>query len=166
MSRAPVSAEISVKMPETYPDYVFASHLPVLAALEPQPRRVLEFGTGYFSTKAFLMMDSVVELTSVEIYDDWREEMRAHLGPDLRWDLLGADDEVPPLLDFDLVFIDDGRNEAERLATIDWVLSEPHPKTVIHDAEYQPFLDAIDRLASHYTVYRDHTPHTAIVEAT
>lgn len=160
---------------------VFGTHLPVLAALDPQPQRVLEFGTGYFSTKAFLMMDSVVELTSIEDDPEWRERMRWEFGPRgsvweeytetdfLRWTLLSAEDEVPPFENFDLIFVDDGRDPqgSERLATTEYVLSQPHPKAVFHDVDFQPFLDAIHRLTggTGYEVYRDLTPHTAVVEA-
>lgn len=145
---------------------VFGTHVPVLRGLEPPPERVLEFGTGYFSTATFLEMPSVRRLTSIEIYPDWREKMVEEFGEDRRWTLLTEDDEIPEFSFFDLIFVDDGTNEAERIATIELVLSRRHPRVVIHDAEFIPFLEAIHRHATDYTVHKDLSPYTAVVEAT
>lgn len=148
---------------------VFGTHVPVLKALDPPPTRVLEYGSGYFSTATFLAMPSVVQLVSVELYPDWADQMAEEFGGEHyeRWTLLDANDEVPPLLDFDLVFVDDGRTEDERIGTIAHVLGQPHPRVVIHDAEFHRFLAAIQQHAGGcgWVVHAEQMPHTAVVEA-
>ena len=53
----------------------YASHLPVLEALKPKPKKVLEFGSGKHSTGAFLSMKSVTRLVSIETDMGWRERL-------------------------------------------------------------------------------------------
>ena len=142
----------------------YSSHLPVLEALDPKPKRVLEFGAGEHSTAAFLAMDSVTRLVSVETDMDWRERVSERFSEhfeDGRWRLLDEEDPIPDPTDFDLVFIDDGDEPAQRLATIVYVLGRKHPKVVIHDADYRPYLETISAFGDYEVV----GGHTAIVEA-
>lgn len=143
---------------------VYETHVPVLEALDPPPTRVLEFGAGKYSTKAFLAMDSVSRLVSVETDPSWRKEVRNRYR-DKRWELLDGS-EVPDLEKFDLVFIDDGANAQERIPTIVYVLSRKHPRVVIHDAEYGPYRDTIAMFTDDYVVHADYQPYTAVIEAT
>jgi len=153
---------------ESYEMGAFGSHVPVLESLRPRPKRVLEFGVGDHSTSAFLSMKSVTRLVSVETDIGWRErvsnEHRKHLKSG-RWRLLDETDEVPPLTDFDLVFIDDGLLPAQRHETIARVLGQKHPRVVIHDADYAPYVESIEAFSSDFRIEDAYSPYTAVVDA-
>jgi predicted O-methyltransferase YrrM len=132
----------------------YASHVPVLRALPA--RRVLELGAGEHSTKEFLKMPGLEHLTSVENDPEWA---RRAATDDPRHEMLLVEgriaDHVPALDGYDLVFIDDSTNAAERAATIRAVLSQPHPLVVIHDAEVPEYAAVIAELSP--------SPATAVV---
>lgn len=144
-------------------DDPYATHLPVLEGLSPKPRRVLEFGGGYHSTEAFLDMDSVTKLVTVETDPEWRRRLTKRFEREDRWKLIDGS-KLPALDDFDLVFIDDGADQAHRIQTIGYVLSQRHPRVVIHDADHGPYQESIDALADDYRIVTDDTPWTAVVE--
>lgn len=140
-------------MPDPY-----ASHLPVLRALASfvPMRRVLEFGAGRYSTPFFLSVADT--LVSVESDATWRERVASE---DPRHTVT---DIAPSVSEFDFVFIDDGREEAERLVTIERVLGGPHPVVAIHDAEVASYGQAIRELAPERSVFVCvERPHTAVV---
>lgn len=124
----------------------YSSHVQVLQALaiKLNVRRVLELGAGDYSTRTFLDLPGLERLTSIEDDADWaersrtddeRHEMRLVEGP--------VAGNIPPLDDYDLVFIDDSTSPEARAATIRAVLSRPHPPVVIHDAEVPEYAQAI-----------------------
>jgi len=128
----------------------YASHVKVLEALPSvlNIRRVLELGAGDHSTRVFLSMPGLEKLTSIENDPAWaeraattddRHEMRLVSGPVAL--------NIPPLEDYDLVFIDDSTSAAERAQTIRAVLSQPHPPVVIHDAEVPEYAQVISELS-------------------
>jgi predicted O-methyltransferase YrrM len=140
----------------------YASHLPVLEAVTGliRPRWILELGGGLHSTPFFLSLP-IERLVSVETDETWREaiakdchdpRLRLHSGlSHLKRSDLGA---------FDLVFVDDGFCAEEREESIRWVLSQPHPPTVIHDAEV--YATVIKELAPNYAVLPT-KPGTAVI---
>lgn len=142
----------------------YASHLAVIAGLKPKPKKVLEFGSGLHSTKAFLGMRSVTRLVSVERDPAWRSKVEKKL-KDKRLELLGDGDEVPSLEEFDLVFIDDGADghPEQRIQTIAFVLAQKHPRVVVHDANYRPYLDSIHAFSTDVKLHADDHPWTAVV---
>jgi hypothetical protein len=96
---------------------------------------VLELGAGRYSTPFFLSRP-IERLTSIETDERWFAAMEeAH--DDRRLHLLHGRGELnkSTLGGFDLIFIDDGQNALERADSIAWVLGQPHPPTIIHDAE-------------------------------
>jgi predicted O-methyltransferase YrrM len=111
----------------------YASHLIALKALLAtlKPRRILEFGSGLYSTSFFLRSRRLESLVSVEDDPEWAEQVRAN--GDKRLVVQPRFDGS--LMDFDLVFIDSGRTVEERTKTIRWVLRQEHPVVAIHDAE-------------------------------
>ena len=124
----------------------YASHLPVLKALLDTGTisRVLELGGGLYSTPAFLATSSLEKLTTIENDPEWAR--KAETADDRHEVLLvqGAiADNLPPLEDYDLVFIDDSTSAYERARTIRAVLSQPHPPVVIHDAEVPEYAAAM-----------------------
>jgi predicted O-methyltransferase YrrM len=139
----------------------YASHLPTLRAVlrTYSPKRVLELGTGPHSTSLFI--EAGVTLTSLETSGAWHEKAQGYGEFDLRL----VDDVatcLPSLTDYDLVFVDDSDNLADRERSIRAVLSQPHPLTVIHDAEVPEYRTAIRELGNGIFVCT-HAPHTAIV---
>ena len=93
-------------------------------------------------------MPGLEKLTSIENDPAWaeraattddRHEMRLVSGPVAL--------NIPPLEDYDLVFIDDSTSAAERAQTIRAVLSQPHPPVVIHDAEVPEYARVISELS-------------------
>lgn len=137
----------------------YGSHLPALRALSwvMPMRRVLEFGGGHYSTAFFL---SVCEqLVTVEADPKWR----AKLATEFTSKRHSVRVEAPTQLRrFDLIFIDDGANARQRVKTIRWVLSRPHPPVVIHDSEHQAYRDAI-KAAGHDHIAFDTNPRTELV---
>jgi hypothetical protein len=101
-------------------------------------QRILELGSGDYSTSVFLSYPCVEVLTSVEPIAEWRE--RIDRG-DRRHEILEQLPSARSLLSYSLVMIDNGgtstvkqEREDERRSTIRTVLSQPHPLVVVHDA--------------------------------
>lgn len=74
--------------PSTAP---YGTHVPVLMAAIAliKPKRILELGSGFYSTPLFLdkrYCPSVTQLTSIETDASWFEHVRSVLGEDQRWD--------------------------------------------------------------------------------
>ena len=70
------------------------------------------------------------------------------------------------MTDFDLVFIDDGLLPDQRIHTIAYVLARPHPKVILHDAEYPAYIDSVRVFTTDYEIEDAYSPHTAIIGAT
>jgi predicted O-methyltransferase YrrM len=145
-------------MPDEY-----GSHLNVLASVldQHEPKKVLELGAGEHSTPAFLNHPAVQELVTVEDDPDWRKRIK-EMFPSDKLTISPKFDQSPK--DFDLVFIDNGREESERLAFIRRVLSGPHPIVLIHDADVPAYNELIKGLADDFAIFPP-TPHTAVIPA-
>ena len=136
----------------------YASHVRVLQALPSviDVRRVLELGAGDYSTRVFLSMPDLEQLTSIENDPEWAERAATD---DVRHDMRLVSGPIalnlPPLEDYDLVFIDDSTSAADRAGTIRAVLSQPHPPVVIHDCEVAEYAAAIGQCS--------YLPATAVV---
>jgi hypothetical protein len=143
-------------------DRDYASHLPVLKAIlgSVRPGCVLEFGAGLHSTPAFLERKDLTRVVSVEPDAKWRRKVALYCDDDRL--VLRPDKNVVPEC-FDLVFIDDGQEVADREQTIRFVLGRRfHPPTVIHDADVPEYLQAIEELAINYSIFPT-DPATAVV---
>jgi predicted O-methyltransferase YrrM len=146
----------------------YASHLSVLRFLldSLRPERVLEFGSGFYSTPAILNASSVRRLTTVESQLEWREDLlrrypqEAAVAP--RRLFVRATRPDVSRDQFDLILIDDGLEEEERLETLRHVLTSDFPPTVIHDADHPAYATAIGELTvNRFIVAGD--PATAVV---
>lgn len=143
-------------MPSPQPDESeYATHLPILRRFKP--KRVLEFGAGFYSTALFLSMPKLERLVSVETDPKWRTRLREEYS-DPRWELTTKHHEPK---DFDLVLIDDGTTIGERCKTIRWVLGQEHPRVVIHDAETPDYREIYQ--AHPHILYALEIPQTAVV---
>lgn len=139
----------------------YASHLPILRRLliRHRPERILEYGAGMYSTPLFLAQDTVQRVVSIEPDPEWRRKVA--LGVDDSRLTLRPDNNVTPSA-FDLVFIDCGVRESDRVPVIREVLSSEHPLVVIHDAEVPAYAEVIEELAAVFKIYPT-APDTAVV---
>jgi predicted O-methyltransferase YrrM len=135
----------------------YMTHLPVLIGLARvvPVKRVLEFGSGEYSTGAFLnnaAFPDLTELVSIEDDIEWYETVKKMFGDVPRLDLRLVPQPVADcihdldLSQFDLIFIDDSTGHAPRSATIREVAKygRPNNVVVIHDFQDQPYRDAAE----------------------
>lgn len=126
----------------------FATHLPVLVTLARLVRmkRVLELGSGLYSTPAFLdptLFPHLRRLDSTENDLAWAEQVAAAVSSD-RWRLhrlAGATSEALSQFDldsYDLILVDDATTREARartIATLAGLTTIKRPIFVIHDFE-------------------------------
>ena len=129
-------------------DNPYATHIPILVGLASvwKIRRVVEFGSGLYSTLTFLnraVFPHLQELCSFENDEEWAARVRQSVAGEPRHKLTivqGGMRTAPRQLqfaDFDLVFIDDSTSLPERLETIEAVGKSCGDQVVIviHDYE-------------------------------
>lgn len=144
---------------------IYATHLALLRAIGRvlNPRHVLEFGAGYFSTGVFLDRDCypvLITLDSIEQQETWRETIRG-MFKDKRLFLSPRRPDTP-LDNYDLIFIDDGQSAIERVETIKQVVqARPPCPVIIHDFENPVYRHAAD--FDWVLEYDRETPHTALL---
>ena len=132
-------------------DLPYATHLPVLALAMAvwRPARIVEFGTGGYSTHAFLDRDLfpwVESLVSFEDNREWFEITEGTLGADPRFQVRWVEGPIQQaaiaenLAGADLIFLDDSALGRERARTIRAVAAAcgERPLIVIHDYEVRP----------------------------
>lgn len=130
----------------------FATHVPVLIALAARRpiRRVLEFGSGDFSTLLFLDRGAFPDVTEVTSYEDdpeWAQRVLDRAGDETRLRLEIVDSvpaAVPDVVDdYDLILVDDSVSTELRSRTIAAV-AERRPRGVVavHDFELPPYPSA------------------------
>lgn len=150
----------------------FATHLPVLAGLATMApvTRVLELGSGPYSTRLFLEIAAFPHLEALRSFEDdpdWERVVRDAAGNDARLTLTLVDavrTSVPrPLEGFDLIFIDDSRTFSERAQTITAVCeqSPSAPLVVIHDFEHREYRRA-SKPFKHRFVFDSFTPQVGV----
>jgi len=124
----------------------FATHLPVLIGLARlrKIRRILEFGSGRYSTLAFLNRAAFPDLEALESYEnnaEWHEKVAQLAGGDSRLKLTYVKGFIHEAIDarklptYDLIFIDDSINRRQRAATIGIVAAARPALVAIHDFE-------------------------------
>jgi predicted O-methyltransferase YrrM len=151
-------------------DPAYATHLPVLAALAriTTIRRVLELGSGPFSTSMFLNRDVFPDLDILTSYEDdpnWEHVVLDAVGSDTRLEFRMVPEvrlAVPPTDGYDLVFIDDSRLPSERSTTIRAVKAmRPRGIVAIHDFEQRHYRTAA-RGFSHRFIFNTLTPQVGV----
>jgi predicted O-methyltransferase YrrM len=140
----------------------YGSHAQILESVlrSVRPKRVLEYGAGDHSTSIILAHPAVEVLVSYEPDQEWKQKVRDKHKGDERLRFTESKDHSPQ--NFDLVFIDDGTNENQRVETIEHVLSQAHPTVVIHDANNLHYAEVIGRLSDDYSIFPT-DPDTAVV---
>jgi hypothetical protein len=151
----------------------YGSHVPVLmiCCTVFRPKRVLELGTGHFSTSLFLDRDvcpSVERLHSVENDRGWFDQVRQAYSADDKWE---PDMWTGPiheqirhldLLNYDLIFVDDSQDQESRSRSIQAVFAgKPRCPVVIHDAECWRYRRHV-WAHQPYVIFNAFTPQTAV----
>ncbi len=153
----------------------FATHLPILAGLPIlRPiRKVVEFGSGPFSTGAFLRPEVYPDLERLESYDDdpdWFQRVQQQNIGENKLSLTLVNGPVSGavagagLADADLIFIDDSKTREARAETIKSVCAHlpDNAWVVIHDFEVRQYKKAA-RLAPHRYAFTTLRPHVGVL---
>lgn len=152
----------------------FATHVPVLigiARLLPI-RRVLELGSGTYSTLTFLNQTAfphLLQLDSLETDQTWAKKLAAATVSDPRIRINLVDDPIEDSIQttelsrYDLILIDHGGKYETRAETIRWLTKMPFGSAliVIHDFEISQYRSA-SRGFPHTFEFAAFTPATAI----
>jgi len=123
----------------------YGTHVPVLQAMGKllNPRRVLEFGTGFYSTLTFLNRDyyaGLKVLHAVESDPNWVKHIR-QFSDDKR---LRYVEHPATLVDYDMVFVDNGQTEDERVVVLRALMAgDVTCPVIIHDSERQAYRNAV-----------------------
>jgi hypothetical protein len=138
----------------------YATHFHILTdvMLTHRPRRILETGSGLYSTPFFLAFD-IDKLVSLENDRKW---LKNHEDP--RHEVRFVDGEVaenlPDLSEFDLIFVDDDPVEG-RLKTLFAVLETAPSLVAIHDTNDPRIHQIVKHLPNHNDTA--HPPDTSVV---
>ncbi len=153
----------------------FATHMPVLVGVAAAclPERLVEFGSGNFSTLAFLDEAVFPSLLRIESYENdlyWMQQTEAKLAGNprvayrffegrMRDAVHGADPAAA-----DLIFIDDSMSGWERAHTVREVARNcgERPITIVHDYEL-PAVRLACRRFEHRFAFTTFTPQTCAV---
>jgi hypothetical protein len=152
----------------------YATHIPVLMALARliPIRRVLEFGSGNYSTRTFLNSKAFPDVSTVHSIEndrEWAQQISDLLISDPRLQLIVIDSPmslyVPTIFGwkYELIFIDDSLSAEERAATIKQVAQHSSPNSIIaiHDFEVLEYRRA-SRHWPHRFKFTGFTPHVGI----
>lgn len=154
-----------------------ATHLPLLRAIgEVLPvRRVLEFGSGFYSTLTFLdrsLFPQLEQVVSFETDEQWQNVVKGWAAGDGRLDLRFTSDMPTEarrvdLSGVDLVLVDNGPDSTVRAATIKAAAQRTTGRTVmvVHDFEFAPYQAAASALKPQF-VLRKLNPYTGLLAAT
>lgn len=126
----------------------YASHLPILTGIGKSfpIRRVLEYGSGVYSTPLFLNRDvfpDLRELVSIEVDACWRDTVQQKVGENPRLILSSTDIPYPSASDFDLIFIDSATYEG-KIETIRKVAQSFKGIVVVHDSDVEAYMREIE----------------------
>lgn len=140
-----------------------ATHIPIMIGIAktfPSIQSVIEYGAGFYSTPLFLdrrIFPNLKSLISIEPVEIWAQQVLLAC-KDERLNILPG--EIVPTPKTDLIFIDSGRVEEEREATIAHVAPGFSGITAIHDSErYQ---EAIKNLWSYRFDFTSFLPNTSV----
>lgn len=154
-------------------DKPYTTHMPVLTAIPRLTRveRVLELGCGDFSTMTFLNRSIFPDLQALHSWEDdreWMERVRSAAGDDPRIQMEFIEDwdaslRARDMADYDLIFVDNGRQFHERASTIRTVmkLAVPRNIVVIHDFEFTTYRVAA-QTSPHRYAFSVFFPHTGV----
>jgi predicted O-methyltransferase YrrM len=151
----------------------YASHLCLLSELggiRDGVKRVLELGSGIYSTPLFLNKEFypyVIEVVSIEHNPDWADIVRAKC-PDDRLKLIVVPEPTETYLEtldldsFDLIFVDNSDSFERRIKTIEYLGRVCTDSLVVfHDFQFEPYQESAMDFPNKIIDKRSPT-HTAI----
>jgi hypothetical protein len=146
---------------------IYGTHVPVLKSignLFPNIERIMEYGSGQFSTLTFLNRDvfpNLEKLVSTETNSDWADEVTKLVGYEERWTLV-PDDEADPSNEFGLIFVD-SLTEDSRNRTVDKLIALPYDGIVVfHDSQNPCYEHHLAKFQYRYR-FTQHFPNTDIL---
>jgi hypothetical protein len=153
----------------------YATHIPVLVGLAAAflPQRLVEFGSGDFSTLTFLnemVFPSLIGLSSYENNLSWNQRMEAKLAGNPRVNLHFFEGRMrdavstASLAEADVIFIDDSPSGWERAHTVAAVAQAcgERPITIVHDYDL-PAIRVACRKFEHRFPFTHFTPQSCAV---
>ena len=153
----------------------YATHIPVLVGVAAAclPERLVEFGSGEFSTLAFLDETVFPSLLHIESYENnlcWMEKLEAKLAGNPRVAFRFFEGRMRDavsdanLAAADLIFIDDSPSGWERAHTVMEVARtcRERPITIVHDYEL-PGIRVACRKFEHRFAFTPFTPQSCAV---
>ena len=156
----------------------FATHIPVIIGLSQifTIRNVLELGCGEYSTMTFLnksVFPDLEKLDSFETDSEWFDKISTMSYKDSRLDLRLVREPLNQSLEnvrwnqYDLIFVDDSTNATARSATIEKVVQNCSPRSLIlvHDYEVHEYQIAAKYIPFKF-VFTALNPNTGLVRKT
>ncbi len=153
----------------------YTTHVPVLIALGQRLKveRVLELGSGLFSTPLFLdtaFFPDLVRLDSHEDDSSWAHQVSALIGTDPRLTLTKVEAKVweqiagLSLHQYDLIFVDDSRELVDRARTLTELArcSLGGAVLVIHDFEHAAYRQPVSKFSQRFC-FDAFLPNTGVV---
>ena len=171
-NRTPTAMAVFLSRLPKRSDLDFATHIPVLVGLSRllNVRKVLELGCGQYSTLTFLDRRAFPDLISLDSYESdaaWFAQMQL-MTADRRLALRLTSVRMEAGLEsdlnkYDLIFVDNGADYADRAVTIH-LLSKLNPRTcvtVVHDFQSPSYRTAANNF-SHCFEMRAFNPSTGV----
>lgn len=153
----------------------YSTHIPILIALSKLVRveKVLELGSGVFSTGTFLNKEIFPFLSTLDSFENdsiWASEILSRFGADKRLNLNLIQGPIQESLSeesaesYDLIFIDDSVCVEDRAKTIKYISEKKIEKSivVIHDFEIRHYRIAARNIRNYFTFY-SFTPCTGVL---
>lgn len=153
----------------------YATHIPILIGVAAAylPQRVVEFGSGNFSTMMFLDTNVFPSVRRVESYEnnrDWLQRIEGKIAGDPRAACYFCEGRMKDavssekLAAADLIFVDDSMSGWERAYTVKEVARtcSEHPITIVHDYDL-PGIRMACRKFEHRFAFTQFTPQTCAV---
>lgn len=154
----------------------FATHVPILIGLAYilSPERVLEFGSGQYSTSIFLDKNVFADLKCLLSYENdkaWYDKINKSLDSDSRLELNYIDSpmytaiEMIDLRNYGLIFVDDSFEIPLRAKTLQAITSYAEGisgAVVIHDFEWKVYRKITARFSNSFR-FTALNPNTGVV---
>jgi hypothetical protein len=150
----------------------YATHIPVLVACARlfRPSRILELGSGFYSTPLFLnrqIFPDVVEVCSLENDPVWFQTLSGVEDPRLKRRLVEGPMHTAvakmDLSGFDVIFVDDSNHARHRRRTLQSLRQAVGRQViVVHDVDQWRIRFATNSFPNHHIMHGI-TPQTAVV---
>lgn len=156
-------------------DNPYSTHLPILIGIArlTKVQRVLELGSGEYSSLIFLNLSVFPDLVTIDSFENdraWADKIADLTKDDSRIHLQFVDKPMSTVVtnlnlnNYDVVFIDDSITGDQRAATIREVSRRCHTSTIviIHDFEYPDYRRA-SRPFLHRFAFTAFNPNTGLL---